>query len=287
MPPKKAVSKKEVLPEIVISDDEYVMESPKKVAPKKVQAMVKLNNGSDNSDRLQLAQAINNLVFKGDAFVSALESISSFTQERLAELDIQIEAEKMKYQDMIHTNNKKYEELNNDLENKYKMKQQQLENEYHNKFTQLANDYKNKQIEIKHQLNEFKEEGCNEIAEELNMTLVKNDEYEKLVSEAEQAESKLESLREELEEKHTNEMKKERELHTKQLQQERNMSELNHKAQTAELTAQANQQKKEIDMLLKTIENMKFEIAEQRTLTKEVAVASSKAQITQKIGGGQ
>lgn len=285
MPPKKAVSKKEVVPEVVLSDDESVIvESPKKVAPKKVQAMVKLNSSSGDSDRLQLAQAINNLVFKGDAFVSALESISSMTQERLTELEIQIEAEKMKYQDMVSNNTKKYDELTCDLENKYKMKQQQLDNDYNNKFTQLGNDHKNKQIEIKQHLNEFKVEGCNQIAKDFNMMLIKTDEYNRVVTDAEDAKDKLETMRNELEEKHFDEMKKEREQHTKALIQEKSMSDLSHKAQTAELTAQVTQQRKEIEMLLKTIENMKFEIAEQRNLTKEVAVASSKAQITQKIG---
>ena len=59
---------------------------------------------------------------------------------------------------------------------------------------------------------------------------------------------------------------------------------LTHKANNATLQTQVEQQKKEILVLQQTIEGMKAEIREQRELTKEVAQASSKAQITQSIG---
>lgn len=60
--------------------------------------------------------------------------------------------------------------------------------------------------------------------------------------------------------------------------------ELTHKANNAQLVAQVEQQKKEISVLNSTIENLKNEIKEQRELTKQVAMASSKSQITQTIG---
>jgi hypothetical protein len=50
------------------------------------------------------------------------------------------------------------------------------------------------------------------------------------------------------------------------------------------MKAQFNQQNKEIEMLNRTIETLKHEIAEQRLLTKEIAQAGSKSQITQTIG---
>jgi dynactin complex subunit len=56
---------------------------------------------------------------------------------------------------------------------------------------------------------------------------------------------------------------------------------LNHKAETAELIAQNKQQLKEIEFLNKLIANLTNEVSEQRNLTKEIAKASSKAQINQ------
>ena len=57
-----------------------------------------------------------------------------------------------------------------------------------------------------------------------------------------------------------------------------------YKTATAEMKAQFNQQNKEIEMLNRTIETLKHEIVEQRLLTKEIAQAGSKSQITQTIG---
>ena len=47
------------------------------------------------------------------------------------------------------------------------------------------------------------------------------------------------------------------------------------------MKAQFNQQNKEIEMLNRTIETLKQEITEQRLLTKEIAQAGAKSQITQ------
>jgi hypothetical protein len=55
---------------------------------------------------------------------------------------------------------------------------------------------------------------------------------------------------------------------------------LSHKAETAELNATVNQQKKEIQTLQNTIDNLRSELAEQRKLTKEVAEAGRQAPIT-------
>ena len=62
---------------------------------------------------------------------------------------------------------------------------------------------------------------------------------------------------------------------------------LSHKAEIASLSAQVEQQVKEIAVLKETISNLKHEIAEQRSLTKEVAIASSKSSIQQSFGGKQ
>lgn len=86
-------------------------------------------------------------------------------------------------------------------------------------------------------------------------------------------------------ERRCNEIKKEQEnKYTLQLKNEVAISDLIHKANNAEIKAQVEQQKREIEVLHNTIDNLKNELAEQRALTKEVAQASSRSQITQKFG---
>ena len=92
MPPKRvSKAKKEAETEPVISSSsdsdsdvapiKSVITTASRVNNKRPTALVKFNSSDLNknnnglSDRLQLAQAINNLVFKGDAFTSALEQL--------------------------------------------------------------------------------------------------------------------------------------------------------------------------------------------------------------------
>jgi negative regulator of replication initiation len=63
------------------------------------------------------------------------------------------------------------------------------------------------------------------------------------------------------------------------------MSNLNHKAETAELNAITNQQVKEIQSLNQTIANLKDEVAAQRKLTESVANAGRQAPITLQTNG--
>ena len=83
--------------------------------------MVKVN--PNESDRLQLAQSINNLVLRGESFVSAMEHLTTFSKERLVELDLRIESKKQEFQDLT---------------------------------AQLSNHYKDVEIKLKQHLQEHK-----------------------------------------------------------------------------------------------------------------------------------
>jgi hypothetical protein len=251
MPPKKIVKQPEPLESTADSTYQQIEEvnSDRPLSIKKPTSFVKFS--ANDSDRLQLAQAINNITLSGNTFVKAVESLSAFSQERLSELDMQIDSKK-----------REYEQMNSHLEN----------------------EFKNNQIETKQRLNEFKIKACEELVKDYNMQVIKNEDLYKLKSDLTVLQKELSEVNKSFDDKLRNDVEKEKQFYTSKLQQETSTLTLNHKAQIAELSAQCAQQKKEIEMLNRTIENLKHEVAEQRTLTKEVAIASSKAQITQQIG---
>ncbi len=234
MPPKKVVS---------ITSEESSTSS--KVESKKSAAStstVKVN--SSDSDRLQLAQAINNLVCRGESFVAALEGLSNFSKERIIDLDLKIEAKKQEYQDL---------NLN------------------------LENQFKDNEIKLKQNLQENKLLAVKEVLDTLNMRYVTNVEFEGLTKELTELKSKYNSDIQKV-------IKDEQEKASVNLKQILTTKELSHSAEIASLKAQTEQQVKEIAVLKETIKNLKEEIMEQRILTKEVAIAGSKSQIQQSFG---
>ena len=106
-------------------------------------------NQNDN-DRVQLAQAINNLTVKGEQFIEAFNSFSNF-RETLAQLDIQIETKKKNIKK--HLKNKYFfNEKNTSLQKEYDEKTKELNTTYIDLNRDLQNDYKNKQIEYTQKL---------------------------------------------------------------------------------------------------------------------------------------
>lgn len=209
-----------------------------------VQPPVAIKASTGDTDRLQLAASINNLVLRGEQFTSAIESLNQFTKERLVQLDIQISSKKQEFTELSH---------------------------------QLENEYKNLQIKLKQELDEFKISAVEKVLSPLGFTHVNKIEYQNLKNENS-------DLRDTMEEKIESAVN----IETSKKNMEKEIAlqnrDLQHKAEVAGLRAEVEQQKKEIAMLNSTIQNMKQEIAAQRELTKEVAQASSKAQITQTIG---
>lgn len=230
MPPKK------------VKDIEETSSSVSDKKEKKSTTCVKVN--TSDSDRLQLAQAINNLVCRGDSFISALENLTNFSKERVIELDLKIEAKKQEYQDLT---------------------------------LKLENQYKDIEIKLKQNLQENKLVAVRDILETLNMMCIPNVEYETLNKE-------LSKLKAEFNISIEKAIKEEKDKADYHLKQTLATKELSHQAEIATLKAQNEQKVKEIDVLKETIKNLKDEIMEQRILTKEVAIAGSKGSIQQSFG---
>lgn len=241
MPPKKslAASATDVLTTSVVSG---AAASAAAVSASKG-TMVKVN--PHESDRLQLAQSINNLVLRGEAFVGAMESLTTFSKERLVELDLKIESKKQEFQDLT---------------------------------THLGNQYKDVEIKLKQHLQEHKLEAVKEVLSGLHMTYLETSEHTRLVTE-------LDLLKNTTAQQLETAVEQEKSAGKAAMAQALRNMELLQKAETASLVAQVEQQIKEIGVLKETISNLKHEIAEQRSLTKEVAIASSKSSIQQSFGG--
>jgi len=220
-------------------------------APKKSSAatdvaagtMVKVN--PNESERLQLAQSIHNLVLRGESFVSAMEHLTTFSKERLVDLDLKIESKKQEFQDLT---------------------------------TQLGNQYKDVEIKLKQHLQEHKLEAVKEVLSGLHMIYLETSEHTRLVTE-------LDVLKSTTAQQLETALEQEKSAAKIVMAQVHHNLQLIHKAETASLVAHVEQQVKEIGVLKETISNLKHEIAEQRSLTKEVAIASSKSNIQQSFGG--
>lgn len=288
MPPKKAV-KKELPPQTKdseSSDEEVVheVESPKSPKLTKAKPTVAVKYNSNDNDRVQLAQAINNLTVKGEQFMEAFSSFSKF-KETVAQLDIEIESKKKEYKELCQCTEKEYKEKTHTLHKEYEEKNKNLSNSYSESNRDLQNDYKNKQIEVTQKLKEFKLKGSLDVANEFNMTLLKTEEVKNLNDTISKTQKELEELKKKFDSECTKVRGEERGRFEAELKRQKTEQELTYKTNTAEMKAQLDQQKREVQLLTNTIETLKAEIGEQRNLTIEIAQANSKGQITQNIGG--
>lgn len=302
-----------------IVESKPVIETKPIVETKKVntdrKSMILSSTSSDN-DRIKLANAINNLTIKSDEFMNAMKSFDTF-RESIFRLNIEIDAKKAEYNDMLTTLDNNYKnklkELNNEFneqEKEYKNKQndmmkeqtskfndmtktltekfqdlnRKLETEYTDKITLQQNSYKNNQIEIKQKLAEFKIKACSDFAKENDMVLIKQDELNIINMLKQKAQQDYEELKKSFDLQCNTIRKEELTKYNSQLKNEIAIIELTNKMNNADVKAQVEQQKREIEVLHSTINNLKNELVEQRTLTKEVAQASAKSQITQKFG---
>jgi len=208
-------------------------------------------NASD-SDRLQLAQAINNLCVKGDAIIAAMNELSTFDKERIQSIDMQLESKKKEFADTTAS----------------------LSSEYETTSKRLENDYADLKIKLSQQLREFKLEAAQNVLKEFNMVAIDASRYTAVENELQQLkETSQDALYKAVKDAETR-AKHEHQTAVTNLA-------LEHKAQIASLEAQVQQQIKEIKVLNDTIAGLKHELSAQRELTKEVAQASSKAQISQ------
>ena len=274
------------------------------------------NLKSNDSDRIHLAQAINNFTLKSEQLMQEMKNFESF-RESVAKLDLLIGTKKQEYSEtneLLEKSHKmqvmrlesefkeidkklkqQYAELNKKLESDYvdlrkKMesdyadKTKKMESDYADKTKILANTYEDALIESKRKIAEDKSKYCELYAKELKMKFIREDEHKELMGQVQKAVHDFNDLKKTFDAQCDKVRTEENKKYAAQMKTELSTMELTHKANNASLQAQVEQQKKEIQMLQQTIESMKVEIKEQRELTKEVAQASSKAQITQTIG---
>ncbi len=288
MPPKKKVEVVKIESENIDTDSENETITKPKAKP-----MLISSNTSDNS-RVKLANAINNLTIKSDEFMNMMKGFDVF-RESIIKLDIEMESKKIEHDDFIMTLEKNQKNRLKELDNDYNDKNKDLTNK-HNELIKktnddfidfnkkLENEYKNKQIKINQDLMEYKLKACETLAKENGYILYKQVDKDLL----EKDKSIVEQNYKELKDKFDSECNKIRHSedakYKNELKNAMAMFELKVKADTADMKAQVEQQKREIEVLNNTISNLKNELVEQRNLTKEVAQASSKSQITQKFG---
>lgn len=307
MPPKKVVKKVDLDEEVVetfesVLDEQEHLEDPvvKKsaksspVLKSSSQPMYLSTNSSKDSDRIQLIQAINNFTLKGEQLMESMRSFDAF-REQIAKLDIQINAKKAEYEDIgqnleqIHMT--KLKKLETDYADKAKTlasshtdANKKLDLEYEDKSRKLVNDFKNSQIETKQKLAEYKLKACEELARENGMVLIKSDDLVGLQQNVTKTNGELDTLKKAYDKDMDKIRSEEKSKYTTQLENEKKILQLNSNVTNAEMKAQVDQQIKEIQVLKSQIDNLKHELSEQRTLTKEVAQASAKAQISQTFG---
>ena len=199
---------------------------------------------SGTSERIEFTKSINGLVSKQDAFLKAIETLQSFSEESLRNLDLEIDNRKLELKT--------------------------LEDEYKKKDT-------DQRIEIDQSLKEYKYNQALTYLKERNEIAVDKSEYNVLKGRVAELEAGFEDRLSEA-------ISKEKGRGEAALKAAINNSNLTHKAEIAEINAQSKQQKTEIQNLLNIIETLKLEIAEQRQLTKQVDEASKSGAITQSFG---
>ena len=259
--------------------------------------------------RLVFAQAINNLSTCCEHFTEAVNVFNKITPSRISELDMLLDSKKVEQTDVIaqlerdlktkqmeidmKLDAKKVEhteaiaQLERELKTKLleiDAKLGQKKYEYDEAINKLERDVKNKQLETENQLKEFHMEACKDIAASHDYTVITTEEYTKLETSVKSLESSVKLLTEDMEGDIKEHVQLEKKIIEDNCKHELTNMTLNHRAETAELLALTKQQEKEITVLNAQIENMKYEIGEQRKLTKEIANASSKSQINQSFG---
>jgi hypothetical protein len=322
MPPKKRVveeSSKKSIKKVVEHDnnsetESYVEEEveitrinskPTVISKPSVYLTNTSKNSDTNSDRIQLAQAINNFTLKSEQLLQEMKSFETF-RESIAKLDILIETKKQEYKEttenleLNHKNQVKkleaeyyelkkkieteYSDRNKSLNSEYLDKTKKLESEFVDKKKILANTYEDSQLDIKRKITEDKSKQCELYAKELKMKFIKEEDHKALFEQVQKALTDHNELKKSFDKQCDMIRSEEIKKYSAQLKNETTTIELTHKANNAATQAQVEQQKKEIQVLQQTIDNLKSELREQRELTKEVAQASSRAQITQTIG---
>lgn len=195
----------------------------------------------EDSERIQLAKTLRDLTSTQVAFLEAVEGFKTWTSDKVSEFDALIEEKKDQLKVLGD---------------------------------QLKVNEKENAIKISQFIREKEHEAAVEFLEKAGEVAIPKEKYEALlaaVAASEQARStELDKLKAEC----TADKKAAISTITKQL-------ELEHKAAFATAEATANQLREQIKLYEQTISSLREEVDKQRQLTKSVADASAKGQITQ------
>jgi len=284
------------------SENEILMETKTPIQPIYLTSKSTLSN---DNDRIQLAQAINNFTLKSDQLLQEMKNFDSF-KENVFKLDLQIDSKKKEY---AQTNENleldfiakkkamenQYTELSKKLKIEYDEqsrkhtidhadKVKKCESEFADKNKALTNAYEDESIQMRRKLELDKNKACVEYAKSLGHRFIKEEEHKTLTDNANKAINDYTELKKTFD-KQCNQIREEEKVkYQNQLKNDTLTMDLTHKATNAAITAQVDQQKREIQVLCNTIENLKSELREQRELTKQVAQASAKSPIQQSFG---
>jgi len=197
-----------------------------------------------SKERKQLSKAIESLVSKQEAFAKAITALENFKKEALYDLDLEIENKKT------------------DLDALTK---------------QHDNAVIDGRIKVDQELKQYEYDAAVQILAKDNLVPVEKDEIDEL-------KQQLTTLKETSEAQLKKEVAIERNKGDSALKAALETASLKHQAEHASLQAQVEQRTHEIEVMARTIKNLQVELAAQRELTKDVAMASKQGAIQQTFG---
>lgn len=209
----------------------------------------------------KMTKTLEKLTKDQDEFNVNFAALSNYTEEEVSEMDYKLRGKNEECYNYLHELQKKYTEKQFTLENEFNQRTYDLETKYKQLEQELETEYTNKSI---HEMS-----SC---LQKYNRSVIETFKYNELLNELELLRTKLDDLKKELE----------TQMH-KELTARLQTAKLQHQVETSNMTAQIENQKREIEVLNDTIQTLKSEVQAQRELTHSVANAGQK-QLTQNFG---
>ena len=200
--------------------------------------------GGAKSERLRLAESISNFSKKQGSFLEAYDDLKLYQEDIFKDLDLQIDTKQLELNEL----SKKYKNMDTDLK-----------------------------IECDQRIKEYRYDEAVRILSE-------KDEIPIQASELESLRDELDLLKSDFDIRVEDGLASEKKSSAKAMSMAIVNSNLKHAAEIAEIKALSVQKANEVDVLYKSIENLKFEIAEQRKQTQSVAEAGKQGAISQNFG---
>lgn len=251
MPPKKQVAESPEVKEPKTSSTKSSVNSHPNLDSK----MFSVNNTKLMKVFEKMTKTIESLSKVQDEFNTNYDALSNFKNEELTELDYQLKLKNEECYNHLQDLTRSYNEKRYTLDTEYKQKEYDLQQHHQQLLDELERAYDNKDSE-----------KAIELLESCDYKIVAAREYEQLETQLKESVSG----REEFEKRVTSDMHKELNARLK-------TQELEHKVLTSDMKAKIDNQSREINTLLQTIESLKAEIQAQRELTREVAQAGQKS----------